>query len=193
MTSSPIRWDLIRAEYEQGASLRSLARTYGVSKTYLIEKRDKEEWNRPTTDRPRDVRVTPQKAPTTQDKQAAFLDAYAEHANILLSAQKAGISRKTVYTWLEHDEAFSFAFNQAKEDAKDVIRGEIYRRAIEGWDEPVPGQRNAHPIHHSGQHGKPGTREGGRYYCVARQTLAKVAPPLRNCTTAWIATKALAA
>src|SRR6266567_3798864 len=132
-------WQQVRSEYEQGASLRSLARTYGVSKTYLIEKRDKEEWNRPTTDRPRDVRVTPQKAPTTQDKQAAFLDAYAEHANILLSAQKAGISRKTVYTWLEHDETFSFAFNQAKEDAKDVIRGEIYRRAIEGWDEPVWG------------------------------------------------------
>ncbi len=136
-------WQAIRAEYEQGASLRSLARSYGVSKTYLIEKRDKEEWNRPTTnrptDRPLDTPLTPKKEPTTGTRQAAFLTSYAEHANILLSAQKAGIARQTVYAWLEHDEAFSCAFNQAKEDAKDVIRGEIYRRAIEGWDEPVWG------------------------------------------------------
>ncbi len=46
-------WQAIRNEYEQGASLRSLATKYGVSKTYIIEKRDKEQWNRPlVTDRP---------------------------------------------------------------------------------------------------------------------------------------------
>jgi len=43
-------WSAIRQEYEQGASLRSLAAKHDVSKTYIIEKRNKENWNRP--DRP---------------------------------------------------------------------------------------------------------------------------------------------
>lgn len=50
-------WETIRREYESGGtSLRQLAVKHNVSKTYLIEKRDKEHWNRPT-DRP-----------TTQDR-----------------------------------------------------------------------------------------------------------------------------
>src|SRR5258708_2850993 len=50
-----IDWQAIRADYEQGASLRSLATKHEVSKTYIIEKRNKENWNRPdrpTTNRP---------------------------------------------------------------------------------------------------------------------------------------------
>lgn len=52
-------WQAIQADYESGKmSLRKLALTYGVSKTYLIERRDKENWNKPTklatTDRPTD-------------------------------------------------------------------------------------------------------------------------------------------
>lgn len=48
-------WQAIRADYESGKmSLRKLALAYGVSKTYLIERRDKEQWNKPTTDRPTD-------------------------------------------------------------------------------------------------------------------------------------------
>lgn len=70
-------------------------------------------------------------------RQRVFLEAYAEHANVLASARAAGISRQAVYKWLEYDEDFSFAYNQAKEDAKDVLRAEIYRRAVEGWEEPV--------------------------------------------------------
>src|SRR2546421_5722592 len=132
-------WQAIRKDYEAGASLRQLAAKYSVSKTYIIEKRNKEEWNRPTTDRPTGHRPPDTHRTPKKEKQATFLTSYAQNANILLSAQNAGISRQTVYEWLEHDEAFSFVFNQAKEDAKDVIRGEIYRRAIEGWDEPVWG------------------------------------------------------
>ena len=48
-----VDWDAIRADYEAGKmSLRRLALFYGVSKTYLIERRDKENWRKPTTDRP---------------------------------------------------------------------------------------------------------------------------------------------
>lgn len=46
-------WSVIRNEYEQGASLRQLATKHSVSKTYIIEKRNKENWSRPLpTDRP---------------------------------------------------------------------------------------------------------------------------------------------
>jgi hypothetical protein len=84
-----------------------------------------------------DTNLTPKKKLSTKQRQRAFLAAFAEHGNVLLSAQKAGITRTTVYTWLEHDEDFFFAYNQAKEDAKDVLRAEIYRRGKEGFDEAV--------------------------------------------------------
>ncbi len=80
---------------------------------------------------------THKKRLSTKAKQKLFLAAYAQHGNVLLSAQEAGINRTTVYTWLEHDEDFFFAYNQAKEDAKDVLRAEIYRRGVAGWDEDV--------------------------------------------------------
>ena len=84
-----------------------------------------------------DTNLTAKKRRTKQQRQRAFLAAYAQHANVMLSAKEAGVARQTVYEWLEHDEPFSFAYNQAKEDAKDTLRAEIYRRAKEGWDEDV--------------------------------------------------------
>lgn len=78
---------------------------------------------------------TPKKR--ARSKKELFLDAFAECGIILRSAQVAGISRRTVYKWLEHDEEFALAYHQAKEDAKDVVRAEIHRRAVEGWDEEV--------------------------------------------------------
>ncbi len=84
-----------------------------------------------------DINSTRKKRLSTKARQKLFLEAYAEHANVLLAARAAGIHRTTVYKWQEHDTDFAFAFNQAKEDAKDTLRAEIYRRAVEGWDEPV--------------------------------------------------------
>jgi hypothetical protein len=58
---SDVNWPQVRADYEAGGtSLRQLATKYGVSKTYLIERRDKEKWNRP--DRPT---ITDHRPPTT--------------------------------------------------------------------------------------------------------------------------------
>jgi len=137
-------WQVIRQEYEQGASLRSLAAKHAVSKTTLIRKRNSEGWTRDRTTGPRttkqaqvDTHPTPKKDLSTKDRQHLFLEAFSEHANVLVSARAAGIHRTTIYDWLEHDEDFSFAYNQAKEDAKDVLRAEIYRRGKEGWDESV--------------------------------------------------------
>jgi hypothetical protein len=59
-----------------------------------------------------DADLTPKKKLTKKEKQHLFLDAYADHANVLLSARAAGVSRQMVYQWLEHDTDFSFALNQ---------------------------------------------------------------------------------
>ncbi len=81
--------------------------------------------------------ATPKKRLSTKQKQRLFLASFAQTANVLRAAEEAGVYRTTVYKWQEHDADFDFAFNQAKEDARDVLRAEILRRGYTGWDEPV--------------------------------------------------------
>ncbi len=97
-------------------------------------------------DAPNDTNDTPKKrarkgGPMTARARAAaqevFLAAFAETGIITSAAVAAGIGRKAVYEWQEHDEAFSFRFNEARESANDVLRAEILRRAYEGVEEPV--------------------------------------------------------
>jgi transposase len=144
---SDVNWTQVRADYEAGGtSLRQLAAKYGVSKTVIGERKFKEHWDNPkgrtadsgqrtadTVEAGTDTNPTPEKS--TKETQRLFIAAYAEQANVMVAARAAGIHRSTVYDWLEHDEDFSFAYNQAKEDAKDVLRAEIHRRAVEGWEE----------------------------------------------------------
>jgi hypothetical protein len=69
--------------------------------------------------------------------QKTFLDAFSMTANVRAACLKAGISRNTVYEWQEHDDTFSFQFKQATEDANDMIRAELFRRAVQGYDKPL--------------------------------------------------------
>lgn len=69
--------------------------------------------------------------------QEAFLAAFAETGIITSAAVAAGIGRKAVYEWQEHDETFSLRFNEAREVANDILRAEIHRRGVIGWDEDV--------------------------------------------------------
>jgi hypothetical protein len=149
-----IDWAAIRSEYESGSSLRTLAAKYHVSKSVIGERKFTEQWDKLQNRTPKrtksfgqrasdisdmhpTINSTDKKGLSTKDKQRLFLEIYAQQANVLLSARAAGIHRSTVYEWLEHDEDFSFAYNLAKEDAKDTLRAEIFRRAHEGWDEEV--------------------------------------------------------
>ena len=50
---------------------------------------------------------------------------------------KAKVSRNTVYQWAEHDEAFSIEYKQAELDANDMVRAELFRRAVQGYDKPL--------------------------------------------------------
>lgn len=69
--------------------------------------------------------------------QEIFLQAFSMTANVRAACMKAGISRNTVYEWAEHDESFSLLYKQAELDANDLIRGELFRRAVQGYEKPV--------------------------------------------------------
>lgn len=140
-------WQVIRTEYEAGASLRQLAAKHGISKSLIGKKKFEEQWTAKVDSGQPQVQqntdVTPQKA----DPKILFLDSFTHHGIVTHAARDAGIHRKTVYDWLEHDEDFSFAFNQAKEAAKDEIRAEIRRRGHDGFDEQVLVGGKIHTVH----------------------------------------------
>ena len=62
----------------------------------------------------------------------AFLESYKQWSNISYACEQAGVARPNVYYWLEHDEQFAFAFNQASEQATERLEKEAWRRATEG-------------------------------------------------------------
>jgi hypothetical protein len=73
----------------------------------------------------------------TARRQLAFLREFARHGYVLGGARAAGISSDAVYKWRKRDPAFAALCDSAEHEAKDAIRLEVYRRAVEGWDEPV--------------------------------------------------------
>jgi hypothetical protein len=79
-------------------------------------------------------RLTPEEKRIAQEK---FLESFSNTANVRAACMKAGIARRTVYAWQEHDETFSLQFKQAELDANDMIRGEIFRRGVQGYEKPV--------------------------------------------------------
>ena len=62
----------------------------------------------------------------------AFLDNFAEYGNITTAARQAGVGRRTIYGWQEHDDKFAAAFREAEIIATEVLEGEARRRAVEG-------------------------------------------------------------
>lgn len=73
----------------------------------------------------------------TRESQEKFLASFAAKGIVRVACVDAGIDRSTVRNWEEHDETFSFRYNQAKEDVNDAIREEIRSRGMEGEEEYV--------------------------------------------------------
>ena len=70
--------------------------------------------------------------------QAKFLAKFRRDANMSLACRHTGVSRTSVYRWVDRDiGGFAAEYRDAEEDAKDAIRAEIYRRGVTGWKEPV--------------------------------------------------------
>jgi|GraSoiStandDraft_16_1057320.scaffolds.fasta_scaffold706165_2 hypothetical protein len=79
-------------------------------------------------------RLTPDERKKAQE---VFLQSFSMTANVRAACLKAGISRATIYEWAEHDTAFSILYKQAELDANDMIRAELFRRAVQGYEKPV--------------------------------------------------------
>ena len=73
----------------------------------------------------------------THPKKRAFLTAYAETGTLVRACEITGISKSSHYRWRDKDAAYREAFEKATECAADNIEDEAYRRAVEGWEEPV--------------------------------------------------------
>lgn len=79
-------------------------------------------------------RLTAEEKRIAQEK---FLKSFSMSANVRAACMAAGIDRSTVYKWAEHDEQFSIQYKQAELDANDMIRAELFRRAVQGYEKPV--------------------------------------------------------
>lgn len=64
--------------------------------------------------------------------QDTFLEHYEKTFNIAYSAKMAGVSRPTVYKYLERDPDFKERFDNARESAIDTLEGSAYNRATYG-------------------------------------------------------------
>ena len=86
-----------------------------------------------------------EKAPVSDDpftsvpnpKARAFLRAYSAAGNLTEAARAVGVVRQSHYYWLHHLPGYREAAREAREMAADRLEREAWRRAVEGWEEPV--------------------------------------------------------
>lgn len=70
-------------------------------------------------------------------RQAGFLAEFGQRGLVASSAKAAGIHRDTVYDWLKTDEAFAAEYDVVNTLVTEKAEAEAWRRAIDGWEEPV--------------------------------------------------------
>jgi 20S proteasome alpha/beta subunit len=61
-----------------------------------------------------------------------FLAAFANSGNIRASAMAAGVSRALIYKALENDEAFQADFEEAKDEAIELLEATLRQQALSG-------------------------------------------------------------
>lgn len=73
---------------------------------------------------------------TTQKKKEKFLALFRQTGVVSYAAQGVA-NRATVYKWLKEDPEFEKQFDDAKEEAAELMELEARRRAVQGVDKPV--------------------------------------------------------
>jgi hypothetical protein len=73
----------------------------------------------------------------TAARQQQFLDHLAETGNVIRSVRLVGTSPARIYALRRDDPAFRQAWEAAEEIAADRLEQEAWRRAVEGFDEPL--------------------------------------------------------
>lgn len=69
--------------------------------------------------------------------QEKFLQVLSKTANIRAACKAAGIDRRMVYYWQEHDTEFSMRFNIANQEANDLLLAAAWERGVKGTEKPV--------------------------------------------------------
>jgi hypothetical protein len=93
---------------------------------------------------------TPQRAPAKKAEsraaglvariggwQESFLAMLRDTANVRRSAEAAAVARSTAYAERETDAEFARRWDEALEDACDVLEAAAWKRAVEGTEKPV--------------------------------------------------------
>lgn len=86
-----------------------------------------------TADTPK-KRCRPQKP---EDWKPAFLAALRDYGVVRYAAEQARVAFKTAYRHRDEDEAFRLAWQEALEEAADLLELEARRRGKDGVDKPV--------------------------------------------------------
>ncbi|GIX17682.1 MAG: hypothetical protein KatS3mg119_1868 [Rhodothalassiaceae bacterium] len=73
----------------------------------------------------------------TPPQRARFLAVLRETANVSAAARAVGMSRSGAYQLRQQDEAFRAAWDDALEEALDLLEAELWRRALKGVARPV--------------------------------------------------------
>ena len=69
--------------------------------------------------------------------QRPFLAALKNTGNVRAACGHAGVERSTVYRARRDDPSFAKKWDEAKDEATDVLEAEAWRRALRGVEEPV--------------------------------------------------------
>lgn len=73
----------------------------------------------------------------TDERKRKFLRNLARTGNVTLSARLLGSSRARAYEMRAEDPRFAKLWKDALKEAADNLEGEAWKRAVEGWEEPV--------------------------------------------------------
>lgn len=84
-----------------------------------------------------EARQVAQQQARTRRAKAAFLAAFRKRGIVLRASIAAKVGRRTVYDWLQQDSSFKQAYDDALEDAIDLVEEEAIRRAVDGVRKPV--------------------------------------------------------
>ena len=69
-----------------------------------------------------------------QIKKQHLIAAYASGGNVSEAVRQVGVGRRTHYDWLQEDQEYAQAFEDARQDAGESLVAEARRRAIAGSD-----------------------------------------------------------
>lgn len=76
-------------------------------------------------------------AQMAQAQKAKLPEAFARYGTITAATKAVGVGRRTHYNWLETDPEYAAAFADATEAFRESLEAEMFRRAVDGVDEPV--------------------------------------------------------